>query len=226
MRLITAQVGSLVAASANNIAQSQSPGAGAIVLNGSTVVNGVAILDVARRVLLTSGGNDSAITFTVKGTDWNGNTQSETLAGGNAAAVATALDFASITGVTHTGSVAGTLTIGTNGVASTRPVFLDEYSYAPTSVQIDVTGTVNYTVQQSLDDPNQPGTGSQTTIGPGLLGQGAFSINWVNSSDAATINATTTVVSFFAYVPKLVRVVLNSGTGSVKLKVLQASRAA
>ena len=226
MRLITAQVGPLVAASANNIAQSQSPGAGAIILNGTTVVSGVAFLDVARRVLLTSGGNDSAITFTVKGTDWNGNTQSETLAGGNAAAVATALDFATITSVTHIGTVAGTLTVGTNGVASTRPVFLDEYAFPQVGIQADATGTVNYTVQYSYDDPNQVAIRTMASSGiADFIGQGFKSINWINAIDAALVNATTTIGSTIAVSPKLLRVVLNSGTGSVALKAMQLQRA-
>src|SRR5258707_915484 len=104
----------LAVASATNIAASQSPAAGAIVLNGSAVTSGVATLDAARRVIVTSGGNDSAITFTVVGTNRGGNPLSETITGGNIAAASTTQDFKTVSSVTHTGTVAGTVTVGTN----------------------------------------------------------------------------------------------------------------
>ena len=70
------------AASANNISTVASPGAGAILINGSAVVGGVAILDAARRVLITSGSSDTGITFTVTGTNFAGNPLTETITGG------------------------------------------------------------------------------------------------------------------------------------------------
>lgn len=103
------------AAAANNISLSQSPGAGAITLNGSLVTSGVATLDVPRCVAITSGSDDSGITFNVIGTDGYGNTQVETITGASGAPGTTngVKAFKTVTSVTHTGSVAGTLTIGT-----------------------------------------------------------------------------------------------------------------
>lgn len=58
----------LAAASVNAIAQSQSLGAaGNVTLNGATASGGLATLDTQRRVLITSAGNDSGISFTVFG---------------------------------------------------------------------------------------------------------------------------------------------------------------
>lgn len=180
---------------------------GATAGNVTVGTNGVAVLDKARRVLITSAGNDSNKTFTVTGTDWNGNIVSETITGGNVAAVATTRDFLTVTSIVPSAATAGAITVGTNGVASTRPIILDEYAVAPTTLQINVTGTVNYTVQSTLDDP----------------GVVAWSdIVWVDSADAAVVGATANKMSSFAYVPKMTRVLLNSGSGTVKYTVLQA----
>ena len=155
----------LAAASANNIAQSQSPGAGAITLNGSTVASGVATLDAARRVIVTSGGNDSGITFTVTGKSRTGAALTETITGANAGAASTTQDFAAVSSVTHTGTVAGTVTVGTSGVASSAWFVLD-HTVTPMNVGIvvTVTGTINFTVEYTYDDPNAPYSGTFPTV--------------------------------------------------------------
>lgn len=150
-------------ASANNISTSASPGTGAILINGSTAVNGVAILDAARRVLITSGTSDSGITFTVTGTNFAGNPLTETITGG-ATSASTTQDFKTVSSVTHTGSVAGTLTVGTSGVGSS-PWFYVDRDVTPVNLEIGVvvSGTIQYTVEYSLDDPNAPYTGTFPT---------------------------------------------------------------
>lgn len=71
---------------------------------------------LSRTIRLVSGGNDSGITFTVSGYDIYGVAMTETITGANAGTASGAKAWKFITGVTHTGSVAGTLTIGTNDV--------------------------------------------------------------------------------------------------------------
>ena len=58
----------LGAAVANGISLTQAPAAAPLLLNGASVVNGVAVLDVPRRIIITSSGNDSGITFKITGT--------------------------------------------------------------------------------------------------------------------------------------------------------------
>lgn len=170
------------AASANNIATSQSPGAGAITLNGSTVVGGVAILDAARRVLLTSGTSDTGITFTVTGTNFAGNPLTETITGG-ATTASTTQDFKTISSVTHTGSVAGTLTIGTSGVGSSPWFYVDrDVNPFDLAIGVTVTGTISFTVEYTYDDPNAPYSGTFPT---------AWSISAL-SAKAANTDATIT----------------------------------
>ncbi len=83
---------------------------------------------LARCVTLTSGGNDSGITLTVNGYDVYGYPMTQALAGGNAGAVTTTKAFKFITSVTHTGSVAGTLTIGTADLFG-LPIRVDTAGY-------------------------------------------------------------------------------------------------
>lgn len=136
----------------NNIAASQSPGAGAIALVSSTaagvtvgstvtrldtglVQTGLLALDgamtrlgfgsdaaiqiwdptkaISRAVSITSGGNDTGITFTVNGFDVYGQPMSETMTGASGAAVSGKKAFKYILSVTHTGSIATTVTVGT-----------------------------------------------------------------------------------------------------------------
>jgi hypothetical protein len=113
------------ALAANNIMASASPGAGAITLvsasgAGVTIVTVAGVnrlrLDTPRAVRYVSGGNDSGITFTMSGYDEFGVAMSETVTGANAGTATGKKAFLDIVSVTHTGSVAGTLTIGTTDV--------------------------------------------------------------------------------------------------------------
>lgn len=214
MRPIIVSVGPLAAASANNIALSQTvTGAAAVTLNGSLVTGGVATLDKPRRILITNAGNDTGITFTVTGTSFTGGTISETVTGTSGSAVATTLDFATVTSIVTSGStsVSG-ITVGTNGVAGSSWVRIDDWAPATWSVQANATGTVNYTVQTTSDDPNDP-------TNPVAIG----SVQWVSSSDTNLVGASATKFGVFTGAPRYVRVLLNSGTGSVSATILQSS---
>lgn len=118
---------------AANIAASQSPAAGAIVLTAGTGVTAVVdafgttryTLDVPRAIRYVSGSNDSGITFTATGYDFYGQSQTETVTGANAGTATGKKAFSSITGVVASGSVAGTLTIGTTDVLGLPVSILD-----------------------------------------------------------------------------------------------------
>jgi hypothetical protein len=184
---------------------------GAATGNISAGVNGLlATLDTPRRLLLTTSADDSAKTFTITGTDWNGSVVTETLTGVNNSTTYTVYDYKTITSIWISAASAGTVTFGTNGIASSRPIFLDRYALAPTALQVTVSGTANYTVQQTLDDPNQVGYTSTT---------------WVNYPESSMASATATAQGNYAYLPTCTRLLLNSQTnpGYAVLTVLQAS---
>jgi len=84
---------------------------------------------ISRNVRLVSGGNDSGITFTVIGYDLYGYPMSEAITGANAGTASGVKAFKYISSVTHTGTVAGTLTIGTGDVIG-LPLRVDRFGFA------------------------------------------------------------------------------------------------
>lgn len=145
------------AASAVSVCASQSPGAGAIVINGSLVTAGIAYLAGAQLITLVSGGNDAGITFTITGTDSDDRAQTEAVTG---AAVGTATStkyFKTVSAIAHTGSVAGTLTSGNtiDAVSNTvRPNLEVPFTQIGMGIQL-VSGTATYKVQHSYQNGNE-----------------------------------------------------------------------
>jgi len=214
MQPITITAGPLATASANAICLSQTPAAaGAMTLNGALVVAGVAVMDNPRRVLITPAGSESAKTFTITGIGANGNTVSEVLAGVNNPATAqSVLDYKTVTSITISAAAAGAITVGTSGVGGSKWVVFDAFAPSLISLQCNVTGTINYTVQTTLNDPYDP----ITPVAPA-------SVVWVNSSDTAVVGATATQQSNFMFAPVYARILINSGAGSVAATFLQSS---
>jgi hypothetical protein len=107
-----------------------------------------------------------------------------------------------------------TVSVGPNVSAASVSQFVrfDDYAPGMVAIQCNVTGTVNATVQSSLDDSNDQ-MGQAVAIGL---------MNWVNSSDTAAVGFTATVQTNFLFAPKFARILLNSGTGSVTATFLQA----
>ena len=206
-------VGPSLTSTANNICLSQTPAmVGNLTLNGSLVANGVATLGTTQRILFTPAGAEAtnSTVWTITGTDWNGNNVTETVNGVNNPTTAQSVyDYATVTQIAVNKGQAGAVTVGTNGVGSSRPIFLDTFAPAPTALQISVTGTVNATVQQSLDDPNSI-TGGYTAV------------TWINHPDPNLVGLTGNVQGNYAYLPRIVRILLNSGSGSVTLTAIQA----
>jgi hypothetical protein len=200
----------LATADADGIAQAQQlVGAGSLTLNGALVVSGVAQLGVQRVVGIASAGNLSAVTFTVYGTDQAGNTISESIAGPNNNTVSTTLNFLTVNQVAASGAVGTDVTVGTTAVGASAAVPLDVYlDPFNTSLFLDVTGTVNVTVQYTGDD------NVLTSTGPFV---------WYAHSDltSQTTDAVGTIISPVT----AVRLLTNSGTGTAELTILQAGAA-
>jgi hypothetical protein len=203
MRPQIAFVGPLSLASANILFAPASIVTGAVPVLTQT-------LDHARRVIFTSSGNDSGLTFKISGTNVSGNPISETVQGLSAAAASTVLDYLGLITVTVSGASAGTVAIGTNGVAGSNWVRLDEWAPPQVGIQCDVAGVVNFTVQDTMNDPNDP----TSPVPPA-------NVNWYNTNDAVGITATVGLQTNFAYAPRYVRILLNSGAGSVTATVVQ-----
>ena len=212
MRPITVTAGPLAAADADGIAQAQNP-ASTFTLNGALVSGGVAQLGAPRRVLITTTANETGVTFTVTGTNLAGDVLTEALVGVNNTTTYTTLDFYTVTSVTNSTTLTGNVTIGTNGVGGSPWVRIDDYGASYISVQARVSGTVNYTLQQTLDDPNSP-----------TSPVAAADVLWQNINDSDAVAATASVETNYMFAPTWCRVLLNSQTnpGYVTVTYLQS----
>lgn len=201
----------LAASVATGIAASQSGTAATkLTLNGSLVTAGVATLDsggAARRVIVTSAGNDSTNSFTIVGTDRYGRPQTEVLTGANAGIAQTAHDFSTVTSITPTSNTASTVTAGTNGVGSSAPWIVDEWANpSQFGGYISSSGTA-YLLEKSYDDLSpqwdvNTNTPTYTTAVDGTAG----------SSQDFDITTDCTML----------RLTITSGTGTVAAKMRQS----
>lgn len=213
MQPIVKTVGPLAAASANSICLSQTPaGAGALTLNGALVSGGVATIAVPSRITITSAGNDSGNTFVVTGTDHSGNAITETITGPNTTTVTSVLTYKTVTSVTISAAAVGAITVGNAQSGASPAIALDPWAFPQVAIQCTVTGTVNYTVQQTLDNPNDPVNPIART-----------SVAWVDHPDTNLVSASATKQGNYGYAPLYMRVVINSGSGSVRLTAIQAN---
>jgi hypothetical protein len=216
MRAQTTTAGPLAAGSATAIRTASSAPSGALVLNG-TLANAagtIATMDHPRRVLLTFAANETGHTFTLTGTGPGGVALRETIAGTTAGTVQSVLDYSTVS-VSISATSTGNVSVGTNGVGSSGWLLFDQWlSDGVVAFQCTVSGTVNYTVQQSLDNPN-----NLDAYGAVLLAPSA--VTWVNCSDTNVVAATSTQQSNYNFAPFMMRVVMNSGTGTVTLTAIQ-----
>jgi len=153
---------------ADGISVSASPGAGAIVIGGALASGGVAYLysstgsagtRMAQKVSIVSGGNDSGITFTVTGTNADGQPQTEVVTGANAGTATSTKYFSTVSSVTQSGAVATTLVIGTlqanGGVTRTYPINVRSMDFG-VGLGLVVSGTITCTVQHTFNDIQNP----------------------------------------------------------------------
>lgn len=181
----------LGAASANNISTSQSLGAaGNLTITGSAASGGVATLDVQRRVLLTSAGNDSGLLFTVYGTNQGGQKIVDQFAGANVAAATSNLDFLTVTRIAGSGATASTVTAGTNTSGSSPWQMIDR---ALTPISIEgyasvVSGSPTYEIDWTLDDFWTPAPPVGTAVTPPPIVGGTI-IQGQTTADAFSISA-------------------------------------
>ena len=108
-----------VAADPNGFSASAEVGNNAaLVLGGALASGGAVTLGSARTVSITSGGDDSGISFTVVGTDLDGASLTESITGGSSTLSAGTKYFKTIVSITAVGNPAGTVIAGTTASAA------------------------------------------------------------------------------------------------------------
>lgn len=90
----------------------------ALVLGGALADGGAVTLGSARTVVITSGGDDSGISFNVVGTDLDGASLTENITGADTGAATGSKYFKTIVSITAVGDPAGTVIAGTTGSAA------------------------------------------------------------------------------------------------------------
>ena len=192
-------------------------------LNGSLVSGGIGTLDsggAARRVLITSAGNDAGLTWVVTGTDRYGNVQTDTFAGANGATYS-ALDFKTVTQIHVSGATASTVTAGTNGVGST-PWFPREWpSLGSLGVLIYISGTVTANLELTWDDFNV--NISQPPYGISVEPSSDYPPKVVIATGFSGVTATTyneITCTHFGF-----RMTITSGTAAAILQVIHTTEA-
>lgn len=190
---------------------------GASTGNISVGHSGTSTRDYARRVAIDSAADDSDITFTISGTDWNNNPISEVLTGADTAVATSVLSYKTVTSVLTSAATSGAVTVGSSAVADSQWLYFDRLSAnAPTAIQVEGSGTVNWTVLQTLDDITIPQQSSTLPTVSNIWTPAT--VTWVNHPDSALVASavTTGVQGNYAYTPNMARVTLNSGTGYVR----------
>jgi hypothetical protein len=107
-----------------------------------------------------------------------------------------------------------TTVVGPNAApGTTSPMIrLDEWADPPLGVQVAASGTVNFTVQHSFDE------GPDSLVNPIPL----TSMFWDTSLiPAGAVDGTAGITFSIATAPLWIRIVVNSGTGSVRMVVQQ-----
>lgn len=168
---------------------------------------------LAHQINITSGANLSGITFTLTGTDADDVALTEAVTGPNATTVESTTYFKTVTSIAISATLgANTVDLGWVDEFVTPTVALNTYARG-VSANIDVTGTINYTVQATHSDLR-----TRADDGP---------FNWFDIDDPNIdlISITADVAFGMFPIPRAIRIVANSFSASatVALRAVHTS---
>jgi hypothetical protein len=162
-----------------------------------------------------SATNHSGKTVTLVGTDADGKAQTEVVTAptGNAT-VESSKYFKTLTSATPSATIgADTFDIGWVDEVASQTIILESTAETPATVQVNVTGTVNYTIQATLDDPFDPAI---------MTDQDALA--WINDG-----NFTTKTADALAYLSaagvQAIRLIFNSYSSGAEAQMYIRSNA-
>ena len=146
----------------------------ALTIGGALASGGSCTFDAGRVVTILSAGNDAAKSFTVTGTDVNGDSQTESITGANAGTATGSKYFKTISGISAVGNPAGNVSAGVNAsaadvvfagrarfqginlVCTATAGVLDFLTSSPTGTSLYKVGTVaSATVTRDLTVPDE-----------------------------------------------------------------------
>ncbi len=218
MRPITFTTTALASADPNGICLSQAlADAGNLVIAGVFASGGVATLTSSSAkprygllVTITSGGDDTGLTFTITGTRPGGSAQTEAVTGASGAAATSTLAFETVTQVAVSGAVATVVEVGTAQSGYTDWIPLDIYTpNQATAISATVSGAITYSVQYTNEDPFDRSIAQLAQPHP----------------DGAVLGATASQTVQSVAVMRAVRFVQTAGSGTLLATITQQSTA-
>ena len=206
MRPIQIVTTSFPVADGNYLATAQTPlAAGFLTLAANSIVP-------ARYVTITSVGNDSARTFTIVGVGPNNETQTENVTGANAGAATSTKTYSYVESIYVDDATAAAVEAGVTQSGYSQWIPLDIYNpNQVTTISASVSGTVNYSIEYTNEDPFDHSFVHQVVPHP--------------ASGGAFTNASTSQTHFTTTLMRAVRYKINSGSGSIRLTITQQSTA-
>ena len=204
MRPIQIVTTSFPSADGNYLAESQT------LLAAGNLTQVASTITPPRYVTITSGGNDSGITFLITGTGPSGEPQTETVTGAAIGTATSTKTFASVSSIYASGATAGDVEAGTTQSGYSQWIPLDIYTpNQVTTISASVSGTVNYSIEYTNEDPFDHSFVHQVVPHPAA--GGAFT------------GASTSQTHFTTTLMRAVRYKINSGGGSIRLTITQQS---
>lgn len=202
-------------ASATGIASASSSASTSVTLNGSLVSGGTytSVDGLGHIIVITDESADTQtdVTFTITGTDPNGDAITNTITGpGSGLTVVSSKYFKTVSAVSVSSAQGGseTVNIGTRGTtlsAASQAIPLDWRSPVAAAVDVTVSGTINFTVQETF---------SNLLTSTNASGN----INWHDVSALASKSANTTAQ--LSVGARGVRVLINTFSSGASLKVV------
>lgn len=99
-----------------------------------------------------------------------------------------------------------TVSDASGGAKSSNAIIMDYHGRPEISLQVVVSGVANWTIEQTLDNPNAAG------VTP----------TWFSHPDSDMVAQAVNRQGNYAFIPVAVRLTQNSGAGSATLTVVQA----
>lgn len=163
---------------------------------------------LAHQVSITSAANISAITLTLTGTDADGKTQTEAVTGPNATTVESTKYFKTLTSITASATLgANTMDVGWVDEVASQTIPLDFYANNPATVQVDVTGTLNFDIEVTNGDIFVAATSYTDQSALPWLNDGNFTAKTADLIDDLAVAGV-----------KAMRIVLNSYSSGAELQ--------
>lgn len=182
-------------------------GAGSFTLNGAQVVNGEWVTPdgAARQIGFESAANLSAVTLTVTGFEDEARNIAitETLSAPNANTVETTNYFYVITDIAADGAVGSNIEAGAVDEA-VSPIIPLNYKGGTVAMNFTVTGTINYTVQQTFFEYNDVSS---------------LPLVWDDHDDGDLVSQTATKNGNYIAIPRAMRVKINSYSSGAALTI-------